>query len=147
MSLVFTIERKTREMGICLWDGSQLVDVCIMRCGKDMPLVKDQLGMVSKLLGATFEEPDIVSCGCVGVDVSKTLEKMLSSKVGLHYPFSIHALQIEKPLRKPSYSAMGRIDLLAVQKLLLLPLSVCWDFNWMLSTQFFCKVCQIFVAK
>ena len=33
-------------MCIRLWEGSQLVERCIMRCGKDMPLIKSQLRMI-----------------------------------------------------------------------------------------------------
>ena len=63
MFLEFTTERKTREKSVRLWDGSQLVDVCIIRCRRDLPLFKNQLGMVSKLLGAVSEELVIVSSG------------------------------------------------------------------------------------
>ena len=73
-----------------------------MGCGWDMLLVKSQIGMVSKVLGAISEKPEIVSCGSVGLDVFKTLDKMPSAEVGLQYPFSNHALQVEKLLRKPS---------------------------------------------
>ena len=73
-----------------------------MRCGRDKPLVKSQLRMASKMLGAVSEEPDIVNCESGGVDVFKTLDQMPSGKNGLQYLFSIQALQVEKLLRKPS---------------------------------------------
>ena len=129
MSLEFRIEKKARGMGISLWEGSQLVDVYIMRCGRYMPLINSQLGMILNLLGVVSEKPNIVSCGDSGVDVLKTLDKMPSSKVCLQYLFSIHELQDEKLLRKPSFSLPGRIDMFAMLNLSL-PLPVdCLDFK------------------
>ena len=72
------------------WKGNQLLDLCITRCGSDMPLVKSQLGMVFKLLGAVSENPGNVSCGGVGIDVLKFSDKMPSIKIWfavcLQYP-------------------------------------------------------------
>ena len=112
--LEYKTEKKTRELNIPLWDKSQSVDVCIMKFGSGMPLIRSQLVMVAKLLGAVSEKPDIVSCGVVGVDMLKTLDKMPSSKIGLQYPLSVHDVQVEKLLRKPSYSVMGRNDMFAL---------------------------------
>ena len=114
-----------------------------MRCGKDMPLIKSQLGLMSKLLVAGSQKPEIVSCGGVGVVVLKTLDKMLSSKFGLHHPFSIYALHVEKLLKKPSYSVMGQVDMLALLKLLLPKHVDCLDFMRMLSTQWLCRFVRI----
>ena len=102
--------------------GSQLVDVCLMWCGRDVPVVKSWLGLVLKFLGATFTTLDIVSCGGVSVDVLEVLEKFYARRVGYHYPYTIHILQIEKLLRKPSYCVMGRIGVPALAQSLLLPI-------------------------
>ena len=82
-------------------------------------MINSQVGKLAILLGAVSEKRDIMSCGGVGVDMLKTLDKMPSSEVGLQYPFSIHELQVEKLLRKRSYSVMGRIDMFALFKSLL----------------------------
>ena len=92
MSLEFKIDRKTTGFIIRLWKGSQFVKMCVMRCGRGMPLAKSHLGTIANLLGTVFEKPGFVSCECVGVDVLKPLEKMPSSKVCLQYHFSIHGL-------------------------------------------------------
>ena len=149
MSLEFWTERKTTGMSIRLWEGSPLVNLCIMRRGSDLPLIKSQIRMISNLLGAVSEKLDIVCCGGVGVDVLKTLDKMPTTKVGLQCPFSIYGLQVEKLLEKPSYSVMGQIDLLgfALLKSLLSRIVDCLDFKCMRTTQSLRKVSQDFVLK
>ena len=73
-----------------------------------------------EFVGASSEKPNIVSCGGVIVDVPKTSDtKVFQQTWFLHYPFSIHELQIEKLLRKQSYSVMGRIDMLTLLESLL----------------------------
>ena len=126
-------------MSIHLWEGSQIVDVCIMRYARDMSLIKSQLGMTSNLLGTVSEKLGILCCGGVAVDVLKTLDELPSSKDGLQYLFSIHQLQIEKLLIKPSYSVMGRIDKIALLKSLSPLIVDCVDFKRMRRTLTFTK--------
>ena len=90
---------------------TRLLDVTLMRCGRDVPFVKSQLLIRAKFLSDVLEKPDIVCCGGVTVEIFKFLYKMPSSKNGLHYPYT---LLLEKLLRKPSSNVMGRIELFAV---------------------------------
>ena len=84
-----------------------------MRCGREIPEQKSQLTLIANLLGAVSGKLDFVGCGGVSVDVLMTPDKMPASEVLLQYLYVIHQLQLEKFLRKPSYSVMGRIDKLA----------------------------------
>ena len=93
-----------------------------------------------KSAGAVSENPDIVTCRGVGVDVLKTLDKMPSSKFGLQYTLGNHKLQVEKLLRKPSYSVLSRIELLALLKSLLPLIVECLYLKWMRNTQYLCNV-------
>ena len=141
MSVEFRTEKKTRGMRVRLREGSQLVDVCIMRCGRDMPLIKSQLGMISNVLEAVPEKPDMVTCGGDGVVVLKTSDRLPSGNVGLQYPFRIHELQVVELLRKPSNSVAGRLDMFAVLKSWLPRIIDCLEFQWMRSTQYLCREC------
>ena len=53
------------------------------------------------------------------MDVWIISDKMPSSEIGLHYPYNIHTLQVEKRLRKPKFSVMGPVNLFALLELLL----------------------------
>ena len=115
-------ENKTSVMSFRLWEGSQLEDVCIMRCGKDMPMIKSQLGMISILLGAVSEKPEIVSCGGVGgVDVLKTLDKMLSSKVGLAVSFQYLRVASGKTVEKTKLKCDGSEYYVCIAKVVVAP--------------------------
>ena len=63
-------------MSIRLCEGNHLIDVCLMRYEREVPILKSQLPMVSNFLGAVSEKPNIVSCGRVTAYVLNTLEKM-----------------------------------------------------------------------
>ena len=113
------------------------MDVCIMRCGRGMSLIKSQLGMIPNLLVVVSKKPDIVSCGGAPVDVLKPLDKMSSSKIGLQYLFNIHELQFEKLLRNASYNVIGRVDMFALLDLLLPRIVDRLDFKWLRTTPLF----------
>ena len=73
-------------------ERNQLVDVCILRCGRDIPMVQSQSGMIAKLLRAFSEKRNIVNCGGVIVNFLKRLNKMPSSKIDPHFPNGIQTL-------------------------------------------------------
>ena len=62
-----------------LWEESHLADVCLIRCGRDVIVVKNQLELVAKFLRTVSEKADIVSFGGVSVEVSQSLDKMTAS--------------------------------------------------------------------
>ena len=64
----------------------------------------------------------------------------LSSKVGVHYPFDVKSLDLEKQLRKPGYSVIARIDIYALLKCLLPRLLDSFDVKWIQSTHYLPKV-------
>ena len=74
------------------------------------------------------------------MDAVKMMDKRPSSKIGLHYPFSVYELQVENLLRKPSYRVMGRIDLFALLNSLLPGFVDSLDFKSMRNNQFLCEV-------
>ena len=103
--------------------------------GRDATVVKSQFSLIATLLGVVSRTHEIFSCGGVGVNVIKSLDMCPSSKVRVHYPFHIQSLHVEKLLRKPSYSVMVRIYLVAVLRSFLLQLLCTLDLKWMLSSQ------------
>ena len=56
VSLEFKTEKMLRRMSVRLWEGIRLLAICLMRCGRDVPLVTQQL-MVEKFLGVVSEKP------------------------------------------------------------------------------------------
>ena len=70
---------------------------------------------------------------------------MPSNKIGLHYPYTFDALQLEKMFKKPSYSVVGRNDMFARLRSLLKRIVDCLDCKWMQITQCLRMVCQIVV--
>ena len=116
-------------MGVCLWDGSRLVFVCRMRCGRDARIIRNPVMLNARFLGGQSEKHEVMCYGGVIVIFLKTLNRMASGKIGLHYTFTIHTLQLEKKLMKPSYDVMGQIDVFALLRSLLHHFTDCMDFK------------------
>ena len=87
--------------------------------------------MLAEILGAVLENPNNVSCDWASAHSFKTSDHMPATIVGLHYVFTIHTLQLEKSLRKPSYSEMGQNDKLVFPIGLLPRIVTCLDCKWM----------------
>ena len=62
---------------------------------RDSTVVKSRLSMIIVFLGVVSRTPGRISCGGVGVDVIKTLERCPNGKVGVHYPFDFKHLHVE----------------------------------------------------
>ena len=77
------------------------------------------------------------------MDVSKSLNKMPASKSVSHQLFTIHQLQLEELLTKPSYSVMGPIDMFGLLKSSLPRIMDSLDLAWMRSTH---GLCTFFIA-
>ena len=71
-----------------------------MRCGTIFPIFNIQLSRVARPLGGVSEKPSIVSCRGISANASKILDKISAWKIGLHSPYMIQTLQLEKTLRK-----------------------------------------------
>ena len=145
VSIELKTETKSWRMSIPLWEGSRAVDVCPMRRIRDLPIVRVGCQWFQFFLDAMSGKPKKLSCGGASVDVPNLLDKMPTSKIGLHYRCTIYAIQIPKLLRKSSYSVMGRIDMFVSMKMFLFPLVGCLDCTWMQNTQYLRKVCQFAV--
>ena len=62
-SLQFETETKLSRMSVRLYQASGLLDVILMRCGRDVTVVKTQFLMVAIILGAVSEKTDVL-CFC-----------------------------------------------------------------------------------
>ena len=123
------------------WEGKELVTMAIAHCGRDVPVVKSNVLMISQLLSAVSTEPRIICCGGSSLEFIKALDKAPSQKAGIQYPISLSPLQIEKLMHKPGFSVMGNIDMFSMLRTLLIWLSGLLDERWTQSTQYFRKVC------
>ena len=74
-------------------------------------------------------------CGGVTLDMLQTLNRVPGCKIGLFHPLTVHHLQFEHVLTKPSFSAMIRIEMFAPLRLLLPRVLDCLDLKWMQSTR------------
>ena len=139
-SLEFTATSVRRGLSIKFWEGKELITVTIAHCGRDVPSVKSSVLLRLQMLSATSLEPTIICCAGGTVDIIKALDKAPSQKAGIQYPFSLLPPQIEKLMDKPGFSVMGKIDLLSMNRMLLMRLSGLLDENWTQSTQYFRKM-------
>ena len=64
------------------------MDLDVLQCDRDAPMVKNQLAMMAQFLRAVSKVPDLISCSRVCVDVIR-FGQVPSSKVGVHYPYIV----------------------------------------------------------
>ena len=127
--------------------GASFVQLNSMRYRRNVLMVKRQMIVVANFLSGVSAKSDTVCCGGLSVAVLKNSDKMLSKKIWLHYAYTKHTLQLEKLLRQPIYSVMGRIGMLALLRSLLPRIIDCFSFIWMQSTHNLRKVCQLDVKE
>ena len=139
MEFQSTITR--RNLSITFWEGRELVAMTIAHCGRDISVMKCTVLLSSQLLSAVSTEPSIICCGGSSLEFIKALDEAPSQKTGIHYPFSLSPMQVEKLMHKPSFSVMGKIDMFSILRTLLIRLSGLLDERWTQSTQYFRKVC------
>ena len=113
-SLEFTTTSVGRKLSISIWEGRDLVTITIAQCSRDVPSVKSRVLLRSQILSAISLERTIICCGGGSADFIKSLDKALSQKAGIQYPFNLLPLQIEKLMHKPSFSVMGKIDMFSM---------------------------------
>ena len=115
----------------------------IAHCGRDVPVVKINVLLISQLLSAVSTEPRNFCRGGSSLEFIKALDKAPSQKGGILYPFSLSPMHIEKLMHKPSFSVMGKIDMFSMLRTLLIRLAGLLDERWAQSTQYFRKVCLL----
>ena len=102
--------------------------------------------LTSHLLSANVGEATII-CYCGWhVDYFNALHKSPGCKPGIQYSLSLTPLQLEQLLHKPSFSVMGKIDMLSMLRNLLQRLRGLLDECWVQSVDFFRRVyliCEI----
>ena len=108
----------------------------IVHCCRDVPSVKSNVLLSSELLSAMSTKPRIVCCGGSSLELIKVLDKAPSQKAGIQYPFNLSPLLMEKLIHKPSFSVMGKIDILLMLRAKLIRLSGWMDERWTQSTQY-----------
>ena len=140
-SLEFGSTNTRRSLSISFWEGKKLITMSIAHCGRDVPAVKSNVLLSSQLLSAVSTEPSISCCGGSSLEFIKALCEAPSQKTGIEYPFSLSPVHIQKLMRKPSFSVMGKIDMFSRLRTLLIRLSGLLDERWTQSTQYSRKVC------
>ena len=139
-SLEFTTTSVHGKLSISFWEGKYLVTMPVALCGRDVLAVRSCVLLCSQLLSAVSLEPTFICCVGGSADFIKILDKALSQKAGIEYPFNLVPLQFEKLMHKPSFSVMGKIDMFSMVRMLLVRLSGLLDEKWTQSTQNFRKV-------
>ena len=61
----------------------------VAHCGRDVPVVKSKDFLSSQLLSAVSTEPRIICYGGRSLEFIKALDKALTQKAGIQYPFSL----------------------------------------------------------
>ena len=122
-SLEFTTTNVRRSLGICFWEGNDLMTMTVAHCGRDAPAVRICVLLCPQLLSVVSLEPTFICRAGGSADFVKALDKAPSRKAGIQYPFNLLPLQIEKLMHKPSFSVMGKIELFSMVWTLLVRLS------------------------
>ena len=139
-SIEFTTNNVRRGLSICFWEGKKLVAMTVALCGRDVPAVRSCVLLCSQVLGAVSLEPTIICCAGGSANFIEALNQALTQKAGIQYPSNLLPLQIEKLMRKPSFSVMGKIDMFSMVPTVLVRLSALLDEKWTQSTQYFRKL-------
>ena len=140
-SLEFQSTITRRNLSITFWEGRELVTMTIAHCGRNVPVMKSNVLLSSQLLSAVSTEPRIICFSGCSLEFIKALDKSLSQKAGIQYPFSFSPMVVEKLMHKPSFSVMGKIEKFSMLRTLLIRLSGLLDERWAQSTQYFRKIC------
>ena len=136
LSLEFRSSANCRSLSLCFLEGKNLVT----QCSRDNLVVKGNVSRVVQLLGVVSTGPTIVCCESADIDFIKTLDRHPTRKAGVHYFFTLSSTQVETLMQKPSFSVMGKIDMLSMLRTLLVRLSGKLDEPWLQSTRFLRKV-------
>ena len=79
------------------------------------------------------------------LDSKKSFEKSPNRKARVHYPLTSSPVQVEKLVHKPSWSVMGRIDIISMLRTWPVRLSGVLDELWVQSTQILKEVSTCWV--
>ena len=134
-SIEFSVGSRHRTLSLCFWEGMSLVCLPMLHCGRDVPPTKSHIDLVSRMLGAISSDATTICCGGSNADFVKVLDKSPGRKAGVQYPFALAPVQFERLLHKPSFSVMGRADLISMLRAFLLRLNGLLDERLVQSTQ------------
>ena len=135
-SLEFFVESRRRILSVSFWERKQFVCMQIAFCGIDVLLSRSFVELTSQLLTVNGGEATIICCGGSNVDFINALVKRRGWKAGIQYHFGLFPLHLQQLLHKPSFSLMGKIDMLSMLRTLLLRLRGFLDERWLQMTQF-----------
>ena len=131
LSVEFSVTKKCRKWSIRLREERPWLNLDLLHIDRTDIIVKVQQFMIAQLLEIVSRAREIHSSGGVSMGVIKIPHKCPSIKFDVRYPLDHRNLNLEKVLRKPSYSVMGRTDMFALLKSLLARLLETFDFKWM----------------
>ena len=110
---------EVRQDECAVLEEGRLLDLDMLLCDRDAPVARGQFSMIACFPGIVPRKLETASCGGVGVDVIKSLDRSPNSEVVVHCPFYVKSLNLKKLLRKPIHGLMSRFDMLANLKSLL----------------------------
>ena len=114
--------------------------MALTHCSRADSVVKGNVSMIAQLLSVVSKGPTIVCCGGADSDFIEALDRNPTRKTGVHYPFSLSSVQVQKLMHKPSFTVMGKIDMFSMLRTLLVRLSRMLNEPWVQSTRFLRKV-------
>ena len=130
-AIEFSVGSHRRALSVGFWEGTRFVCMPMFHCGRDVPLTKSYIDLVSRLLSAISGDATIICCGGSNADFVKVLDK----SPGRRRVFSTLLRWLLCSLRV-CYT-MGRIDMCSMLRALLLRLNALLDERWVQSTQYF----------
>ena len=139
LSLEFNTSESRRSFSFCFWEGKNFLMVAFTHCDRDDLVVKSKKLLLDQILNAGSMGPTITSCRGADVDFIKALNRDPLRKTRVQYPFNLIPIQVEKFKHKPSFSIIGKIDLISMLRTLMVRCSGTPDEPCVQSTRFLKK--------
>ena len=79
VSLGFDVTSRNRGMSVRFWEKGRLLDLEMLQCERDAPVVKRQMSMITHFPVVVSRSSEFVSCGGVSASVIKTLDRSPSN--------------------------------------------------------------------
>ena len=108
LSLEFKNSTGRCSLSLCSWERQNLMMMALTHCSRTNPAVKSNVSIVAQLLSMVSAGPTIVCCVGADSDFIKALDRDLTRKAGVQYPFSLSSVQVEKLMHQRSFSVMGK---------------------------------------
>ena len=136
MSVEFNATTTPRNVTLSFCVGKELVRLVIPHCGRDVPVVRNNVALVARLLSVTSLEATNINCGGCTSDFNKSLDKNLNRKARARCPFSLSPVKVEKVAAQTIFSVVWRIDMFCILQIILARLSGLLDERWVQSKHF-----------